>query len=155
MVFIEELQKLGYAVLVIKQTRSIPFQPEKHPRSVLGWNSTLESIVKGVPLIYRPFQSEWKVNAAYIVSVWETWIQLESEVERGKVKRAVKRLIVDEEGAEMRERAIVLKEKFNASLTSGGSSYLALDEFVKYLKTKVEMLKTIDHIELYGSTLIL
>ncbi|KAF8118295.1 hypothetical protein N665_0005s0062 [Sinapis alba] len=101
-----------------------------------GWNSTLESIVEGVPLICRPFQSEQKVNAAYIVSVWEIGIQLEGEVERGKVERAVKRLIVDEEGAEMRERTLVLKEKLKASVTSGGSSYNALDEFVNYLKTK-------------------
>ncbi|CAN6900707.1 unnamed protein product [Brassica oleracea var. botrytis] len=101
-----------------------------------GWNSTLESIVEGVPLICRPFQSEQNVNAAYIVSVWEAGIQLEGEVERGKVERAVKRLIVDEEGAGMRERALVLKEKLKASLRSGGSSYNALDEFVNYLKTK-------------------
>ncbi|XP_048597546.1 UDP-glycosyltransferase 76E4-like isoform X2 [Brassica napus] len=101
-----------------------------------GWNSTLESIVEGVPLICRPFQSEQNVNAAYIVSVWEAGIQLEGEVERGKVERAVKRLIVDEEGTGMRERALVLKEKLKASLRSGGSSYNALDEFVNYLKTK-------------------
>ncbi|KAL0885512.1 hypothetical protein Bca101_009495 [Brassica carinata] len=101
-----------------------------------GWNSTLESIVEGVPLICRPFQSEQKVNAAYIVSVWEIGIPVDGEVEREKVERAVKRLIVDEEGAGMRERALVLKEGLKASVRSGGSSYNALDEFVNYLKTK-------------------
>ncbi|KAL0718114.1 hypothetical protein Bca4012_067436 [Brassica carinata] len=125
--------EIGY---IVKRAQQI--EVLRHPAvggfwSHCGWNSSLESIVKGVSLICRPFQSDQKVNTAYVVSVWETGIQLESEVEIGKVKRAVKSLIVDEEGAEMRERALVSKEKFKASLTSGGSSYNTLDEFVKYL----------------------
>lgn len=91
------------------------------------WNSTLESIVECSPLICRPFQSEQKVNKAYTVSVWEVGIQLEGEVESQKVERVVKRLIVDEEGAGMREIAIVLKEKLKASPKNGCSSYNALD----------------------------
>ncbi|VYS59563.1 unnamed protein product [Arabidopsis thaliana] len=98
-----------------------------------GWNSILESIVEGVPMICRPLQGEQKLNAMYIESVWKIGIQLEGEVERGGVERAVKRLIMDEEGAAMRERALDLKEKLNVSVRSGGSSYNALDELVKFL----------------------
>ncbi|KAG7627560.1 UDP-glycosyltransferase 76E4 [Arabidopsis thaliana] len=101
-----------------------------------GWNSTLESIVEGVPMICRPLQGEQKLNAMYIESVWKIGIQLEGEVEREGVERAVKRLIMDEEGAAMRERALDLKEKLNASVRSGGSSYNALDELVKFLNTE-------------------
>nr|AAO63438.1 At3g46690 [Arabidopsis thaliana]BAC41861.1 putative glucuronosyl transferase [Arabidopsis thaliana] len=101
-----------------------------------GWNSTLESIVEGVPMICRPLQGEQKLNAMYIESVWKIGIQLEGEVERKGVERAVKRLIIDEEGAAMRERALDLKEKLNASVRSGGSSYNALDELVKFLNTE-------------------
>jgi len=101
-----------------------------------GWNSILESIVEGVPMICRPLQGEQKLNAMYIESVWKIGIQLEGEVEREGVERAVKRLIMDEEGAAMRERALDLKEKLNASVRSGGSSYHALDELVKFLNTE-------------------
>ncbi|KAF8116612.1 hypothetical protein N665_0016s0042 [Sinapis alba] len=100
-----------------------------------GWNSTLESIAEGVPMICRPFHVEQMLNAMYIESVWSVGIQLEGEVERVKVERALERLIVDEEGACMRDRALVLKEKLKASVRAGGSSYNALDELVKYLKT--------------------
>ncbi|EOA24025.1 hypothetical protein CARUB_v10017240mg [Capsella rubella] len=100
-----------------------------------GWNSILESIAEGVPMICRPFQGEQKLNAKYIVSGWSVGIHLEGEVERGEVERAVKRLIVDEEGAGMRERALGLKEKVKASTRSGGSSYNALDELVTHLST--------------------
>ncbi|KAL1220244.1 UDP-glycosyltransferase 76E4 [Cardamine amara subsp. amara] len=101
-----------------------------------GWNSTLESIVEGVPMICRPFQGEQKLNAMYVESLWRIGIQLEGEVERKGVERAVKRLILDEEGEGMRERALDLKEKVKASVKSGGSSYEALDELVKFLNTE-------------------
>ncbi|CAA7036704.1 unnamed protein product [Microthlaspi erraticum] len=101
-----------------------------------GWNSTLESIGVGVPMICRPFHGEQKLNAMYIESVWKIGVEIEGEVERGVVERAVTRLLVDEESASMRERALVLKEKVKAAVRSGGSSYNALDEFVNYLERK-------------------
>ncbi|RID58501.1 hypothetical protein BRARA_F01797 [Brassica rapa] len=100
-----------------------------------GWNSTLESIVEGVPMIFRPFGNEQKLNAKYIESVWRIGIRLEGEVERGQVKRMVKRLIMDDEGADMRDRSIGFREKLKASMRVEGSSYNALDELVKFLET--------------------
>jgi hypothetical protein len=58
---------------------------------------------------------------------------VQGKVERGGVERAVKRLIVDEEGADMRERALVLKENLKASVRNGGSSYNALEEIVNLM----------------------
>ncbi|ESQ42397.1 hypothetical protein EUTSA_v10013505mg [Eutrema salsugineum] len=104
-----------------------------------GWNSTLESVGEGVPMICRPFTGDQKVNARYIESVWRVGVQLEGELEKGTVERAVKRLIVDEEGEEMRKRAIGLKEKLEASVRGGGSSFTSLDDFVNSLKTKDSM----------------
>ncbi|KAG7564708.1 hypothetical protein ISN44_As10g014600 [Arabidopsis suecica] len=75
-------------------------------------------------------------HSRYIISVWKIGILLQGEVERGTVERAVKRLIVDEEGACMRKRALGLREKLKASVRGGGSSYNALDELVKHLKTE-------------------
>ncbi|CAF2085554.1 hypothetical protein YC2023_071210 [Brassica napus] len=100
-----------------------------------GWNSTLESIVEGVPMICRPFGDEQKLNAKYIESEWRIGIRLEGEVERGQVKRMVKRLIMDDEGADMRDRSIGFREKLKASVRVEGSSYNALDELVKFLET--------------------
>ncbi|XP_010477390.1 PREDICTED: UDP-glycosyltransferase 76E1 [Camelina sativa] len=105
-----------------------------------GWNSTLESIGEGVPMICRPYTGDQKVNARYLERVWRIGVQLEGELDKGTVERAVVRLIVDEEGAEMRKRAIDLKEKLEASVRNGGSSCSSsLEDFVNSLKMKNSM----------------
>ncbi|CAH8386484.1 unnamed protein product [Eruca vesicaria subsp. sativa] len=101
-----------------------------------GWNSTLESIGEGVPMICRPITGDQKVNARYLESVWRIGVQLEGELVKETVERVVKRLIVDEEGADIRKRAIDLKEKVEASVRSGGSSCSSLHNFVNSLQTK-------------------
>ncbi|KFK27484.1 hypothetical protein AALP_AA8G389400 [Arabis alpina] len=136
----EEFDKLvserGYIVKWAPQMEVL-----KHPAvggfwSHCGWNSTLESLGEGVPMICRPFSGDQRVNARYLENVWRIGVQLEGKLEKGIVERAVKRLIVDEEGAEMRKRAIDLKEKLETSARSGGSSCSSLDDFVNPLKTK-------------------
>ncbi|KFK22953.1 hypothetical protein AALP_AAs44436U000100 [Arabis alpina] len=134
----EELSKMvlerGYIVKRAPQIEVLGHPAVGGFWSHCGWNSTLESIVGGVPMICRPFQGEQKLNAIYVESVWKIGFQVEGDVERVVVERAVKRLIVDEEGAGMRERALALQEEIKASVRSGGSSYNALDELVKHLK---------------------
>jgi len=95
-----------------------------------GWNSTVESIGEGVPMICRPFTGDQKVNARYLERVWRIGVQLEGDLDKETVERAVEWLLVDEEGAEMRKRAIDLKEKIETSVRSGGSSCSSLDDFV-------------------------
>ncbi|CAG7888643.1 hypothetical protein BRARA_A02427 [Brassica rapa] len=101
-----------------------------------GWNSTLESIGEGVPMICKPFSGDQKVNARYLDCVWKIGVQVEGDLDRGAVERAVKRLMVGEEGEKMRKRAVSLKEKLRASVRSGGSSHNSLEEFVNFFKTE-------------------
>ncbi|CAN8301273.1 unnamed protein product [Cochlearia groenlandica] len=133
----EEFDKLvlerGYIVKWAPQMEVL-----RHPAvggfwSHCGWNSTLESIGEGVPMICRPFTGDQKVNARYLESVWRIGVHLEGELKKETVERAIKRLLVDEEGEEMRKRAIDLKEKFEVSVRSGGSSCSSLDDFVNSL----------------------
>ncbi|XP_010450965.1 PREDICTED: UDP-glycosyltransferase 76E7-like [Camelina sativa] len=98
-----------------------------------GWNSTLESLGEGVPMICRPFTADQKGNARYLECVWKVGIQVEGELERGAVERAVKRLMVDDEGIEMKRRALSLKEKLKASVLAAGSSHNSLNDFINTL----------------------
>ncbi|WVZ62532.1 hypothetical protein U9M48_012271 [Paspalum notatum var. saurae] len=98
-----------------------------------GWNSTLESIGEGVPMICRPQFADQMMNTRYVVKVWGVGLELEGELERGRIERAVRKLMEGREGEEMRERAVELKEKVADCLKIGGSSQIAIDKLVNYI----------------------
>ena len=95
-----------------------------------GWNSTLESICEGVPMLCKPFFGDQNLNMRYVCDVWNVGLELE-EFEGGTIKNAIKRLMVDTEGKEMRKKAIHLKEKVELPLKEGGSCYNSLNDLVK------------------------
>ncbi|KAG6436224.1 hypothetical protein SASPL_101109 [Salvia splendens] len=47
-----------------------------------GWNSTLESLCGGVPMICRPCFADQMVNARYLTHVWRVGVELESVGEK-------------------------------------------------------------------------
>ena len=97
-----------------------------------GWNSTLESMAEGVPMICKPWFSDQRVNTRYVSHVWRVGIELE-ELERGEIERAVRTLMLDDEGKETRKRAKELKNEIEACTREGGSSYNALNQLVNFI----------------------
>ncbi|XP_057954848.1 UDP-glucose iridoid glucosyltransferase-like [Malania oleifera] len=100
-----------------------------------GWNSTMESICEGIPMICRPFDGDQTVNARYLSHVWRVGLNIEIKngLDGGEIGRTIRRLIIEEEGKEMRQRAIELKKKVELCVKEGGSSCMALDELIKHI----------------------
>ncbi|KAJ0102927.1 hypothetical protein Patl1_06490 [Pistacia atlantica] len=84
-----------------------------------GWNSTLESICEGVPMICMPCFTDQRVNARYVSDVWKVGVQLENGLDREKIERTIRRLMVDKEGEEIRGRIFVLKGEGKYLLEAG------------------------------------
>ncbi|CAL4928153.1 unnamed protein product [Urochloa decumbens] len=98
-----------------------------------GWNSTAESICEGVPMLCRPYFGDQMGNARYVESVWRVGLELTGELERGSVEAAIRRLMTDTDGAEMRARAGELKKAVAECTGKGGSSRVAIDKLVEHI----------------------
>ncbi|KAL8064024.1 hypothetical protein ABFX02_01G065000 [Erythranthe guttata] len=88
-----------------------------------GWNSTLEGIVNGVPLIAWPLYAEQKMNAVLLSEGLKVAIRVrEGEngiVDREQISRLARDLI---EGEVLRKRMWNLKEGATRALSQDGSS---------------------------------
>ena len=101
-----------------------------------GWNSTLESITYGVPMIAWPLYAEQKMNAAMLVeevgvAVKPTVGEGKGVVEREEIERMVRMVMEGEEGKAIRGRAKELEHSASQGLNFGGSSYESLFRVVK------------------------
>ncbi|KAG0471201.1 hypothetical protein HPP92_015747 [Vanilla planifolia] len=101
-----------------------------------GWNSTVESICRGVPMICWPFFAEQTTNCRYACGEWGVGVEMEGEVKREVVERMVKEVMEGEKGLEMRRRAREWKEVAEAAVAQGGSSFAGMERLVHHLRTE-------------------
>ncbi|KAL3530814.1 hypothetical protein ACH5RR_010136 [Cinchona calisaya] len=98
-----------------------------------GWNSTLESLCEAVPMICRPCFADQLTNARYLTHVWNVGLELENVTDRVAIEKTIKKLMVDNEGNEMRKRVLEMKQKLETSIQKGGSSYRSLNELTEFI----------------------
>ncbi|CAJ1938041.1 unnamed protein product [Sphenostylis stenocarpa] len=92
-----------------------------------GWNSTLESVTHGVPLIAWPLYAEQRMNGTMVEEDAGVGVRVRSEggvVGRGEIERVVSMMMEGEEGKEMKRRARELKESASMVLGEGGASFV-------------------------------
>ncbi|CAA7047931.1 unnamed protein product [Microthlaspi erraticum] len=70
-----------------------------------GWNSTLESLCGGVPMVCWPFFAEQQTNCKFCCDEWEIGIEIGGDVKRDEVEAVVRELMDGEKGKKMREKA--------------------------------------------------
>ncbi|XP_078175383.1 crocetin glucosyltransferase 3-like [Carex rostrata] len=106
-----------------------------------GWNSVLESMSRGVPLIGWPLAAEQFFNAKMLEEELGVLVEInrgiDCELESREVERVVKEVISGEKGDEMRSKASVCKEIIKNAMAnedSGekGSSLRSLHDLVDF-----------------------
>ncbi|CAA6658839.1 unnamed protein product [Spirodela intermedia] len=100
-----------------------------------GWNSTLESISGGVPMLCWAFFAEQQTKCRYSCAEWGIGMEIDSDVRREEGRSLIAELMEGEKGKEMRRRAREWKERTVDPTKSWGTSSKNLDELVMKLST--------------------
>jgi len=107
-----------------------------------GWNSVLEVVAAGVPMVTWPVSAEQFYNEKLVNEVLKIgvpvgvkkWVGLEGDsVQWDAVEKAVKSIMEDEEVEEMRKRVKVLSKLAKRSVEEEGSSYSDLNALIEQL----------------------
>ncbi|XP_026431970.1 UDP-glycosyltransferase 87A1-like [Papaver somniferum] len=106
-----------------------------------GWNSTLEGVYAGVPMLTFPVAMDQFTNSKLIVDDWKIGMKVMKEVgadkvvKRDEIASTVKKFMNlngdDKESKEMRDRANEFKKRCRQVLAKGGSSTTNLDNFIR------------------------
>ncbi|XP_027344484.1 linamarin synthase 1-like [Abrus precatorius] len=129
--FFDEIKDRGYITSWCVQEQVLA-----HPSIGLflthcGWNSTLEGISAGVPMICWPFFAEQQTNCRYVCTTWGIGMEIKHDVKREEITMLVKEMVQGEKGKEMRQKCLAWKKKAKIATDVGGSSY---NNFYKLVK---------------------
>ncbi|GLT30023.1 hypothetical protein SLA2020_048480 [Shorea laevis] len=132
--FVERSKEKGKIVPWVPQLKVLQHNSVGVFVTHCGWNSVLESIIAGVPLIVRPFFGEQNLNNRIVEAVWGMGLGVEGGIvtKDGMVK-ALKLILSTEEGEKLRKKIEVHKELALKAVEPNGSSTENFQTLVKII----------------------
>ncbi|CAI0414155.1 unnamed protein product [Linum tenue] len=105
-----------------------------------GWNSTLEAVSLGVPMVAMPQWADQATNAKYVTDVWRVGVRARSGgdggdglVKREEIERCVREVMEGEKAVEIRRNGDKWKKVMKDAVSEDGSSDRNVREFVDSL----------------------
>ena len=104
-----------------------------------GWNSTMESMSYGKPILAWPMHSDQPWDAELVCKYLKTGFLVRpcekhaEVIPAAAIREVIEKIMVSQEGLAMRQRAVALGEAVRASVATGGSSQKELEDFVAHI----------------------
>ncbi|XP_057528839.1 UDP-glycosyltransferase 74B1-like [Amaranthus tricolor] len=103
-----------------------------------GWNSTLEGLSLGIPMVGVPQWSDQLPDAKFIEEVWGVGVWAKED-DKGVVRKEIlgeclKEVMEGEKGKKIRENAIKWRELSKKAVDNDGSSDKHIEDFVQHLR---------------------
>lgn len=99
-----------------------------------GWNSTLEGVSLGVPMVAVPGWTDQTTNAKFITDVWKVGLKAPADgdgvVKREAMLQCIQEMMAGERGGEIRRNAAIWKAWARKAFEAGGSFDRVVDEFL-------------------------
>nr|KYP45093.1 Anthocyanin 3'-O-beta-glucosyltransferase [Cajanus cajan] len=107
-----------------------------------GWNSTLEAVSAGVPMVTWPVAAEQFYNHKFVTQILQIGIPVGVQkmvrvvgdsISSEALHKALNRIMVGEEAEAIRNRASKLAELARAAVQPNGSSYAHFTHFIQHI----------------------
>ena len=95
-----------------------------------GWNSIIESLSCGVPMLCYPFFAEQQTNCRFVCNEWDVGLEIDNDVKRDQVENLVRELMEKEKGKKMKSKAMEWKKLAEEATGPQGSSCMNFDNLV-------------------------
>ncbi|XP_059450670.1 UDP-glycosyltransferase 74E2-like [Corylus avellana] len=135
--FVEETSEKGLVVRWCPQLEVLAHEAVGCFVTHCGWNSTLEALSFGVPMVGVPYWSDQSTNAKYIMDVWKMGLRAPVD-EKGIIRRkaaehCIREIMEGERGKEIKKIAFKWRKLAKEAVDEGGSSDKNIEEFVANL----------------------
>lgn len=99
-----------------------------------GWNSTMEALSLGVPMVALPQWSDQPTNAKFIEELWQVGVKAkkskEGIVTRDELEICIREVMAGKKGEEIMMNATKWRKLIIGAVSLGGSSDKNIDDFV-------------------------
>ncbi|CAO2166307.1 unnamed protein product [Urochloa humidicola] len=103
-----------------------------------GWNSMIEGLMAGVPMLCWPLYAEQKMNKIFMTGDMGIGVEMdgyrEGFIKAEEVEAKIRLVMETNEGRELKARVVARKKEAEAALQVGGSSYAAFVQFLSDVK---------------------
>ncbi|XP_078180464.1 myricetin 3-O-rhamnoside 1,2-glucosyltransferase UGT709G2-like [Carex rostrata] len=100
-----------------------------------GWNSTLESIIEGVPMLCWTFFLDQQINSRFVSEIWQIGLDMKDIRNREMVEKMVRQMMEGESAARFRQSAQNMADKVKQSIAEGGSSFREFHRLIEDIKS--------------------
>ncbi|XVE80839.1 hypothetical protein DITRI_Ditri15bG0012700 [Diplodiscus trichospermus] len=105
-----------------------------------GWNSTMEALSLGVPMVAMPQWTDQMTNAKFVADIWKMGVRVKADKEgivcKGEIESCVRQVIEGERSREMKENVKKWRDLAVEAVSKAGSSDKNIDILVSKLTDK-------------------
>ncbi|KAI3443065.1 Glycosyltransferase, partial [Psidium guajava] len=99
-----------------------------------GWNSTLEGIAAGIPMICWPQMGDQQINSRWVNEVWKIGLDMKDTCDRSTVEAMIRTLMEEDKNEEIMKSMARISALSSASVGPEGSSSMNLGRLIEIIR---------------------